>query len=67
MPYDHDFDWPPPPTYKIGKNPCYRCSKARIRMEYQYRNWYQMYECDIDELCPRVVECEHFSREPGVD
>lgn len=68
MPYDFDFEFPPPPVYdKVGDGPCYRCSKARISMEYQFRNWYQKYECDINDLCPGLVTCEHFSREPGVD
>lgn len=67
MPYEHDFEFPEQPIYKIGKNPCYRCSKPRIYTEYAYRVWYLKYDCPINELCPGLVECEDFSREPGVD
>ncbi|UXC37364.1 hypothetical protein [Cupriavidus gilardii] len=68
MPYAHDFEFPQQPVYdRIPDGPCYRCSKPRIYTEYAYRVWYLKYECPIEELCPALVTCEHFSREPGVD
>lgn len=62
-----DYRFPPAPTYELLDGPCYRCSKPRIYNERQYGHWYLRFECQVNHYCPNVVECEHYSRDPGVD
>lgn len=62
-----DFSVPPPPSYALGDGPCYRCSKPRITTVYDFPHWYPRYDCPVNHYCPNVVDCDEFSREPGVD
>lgn len=57
-----------PPSYEISDEfPCQKCSKATVSTTWDAPYYYVRFTCPVNQYCPFVVQCEHFSREPGVD
>lgn len=57
----------PAPKYGLLDFDCYRCSKPRWYVDWEYPHNRLKMDCPINSYAPFCGSCEHYSRDPGVD